>query len=310
VEKIGHAFEPEGYTVCEGQGPCGPCRCPSSPLYASHITFRIHPAFYATRPGYGDLHVTTCVGASQTNYHRRICLGFVRAEFGGRSDIARFAKNEQEFITSPPVTEVTTAEMWRFPTILRVSGGVQFRHLVEHLLEVTQVGSMKSACLQFATQLPNVEPKSEPRDCSSEEEDEEESEEHSESDEVEYSDREDSEDRAGSSRESESGSEEGDSTSGEDDQVEGSSSAMDAVMQTNELLHLIVGQVPLEYRNSIRRVVKAWQAAVVKKGYVLQPVAHNLYDQPLYSVSKMLVANDSHPMISCYQKWCSAGFTV
>jgi hypothetical protein len=149
---------------------------------------------------------------------------------------------------------------------------------------------MYSACVRFATQLPNVEPKSELRDSSSEEEDEEGSEEHSESDEVEYSDREESEDGAGSSSDSENGSEEGDSTSGEKDRVE--------------------GQVSLEYTNSIRRVAKAWQAAVVKKGYVLQPVAHNLYDQPLYSVSKMLVANDSHPMISCYQKWCSAGFTV
>jgi hypothetical protein len=146
-----------------------------------------------------------------------------------------------------------------------------------------------------------VEPKSELRDSSSEEEEEEESEEHSESDEVEYSDREDSEDRAGSSRESESGSEEGDSTSGEDDQVEGSATAVDAVLQTYELLHLILAEVPLKHRTSIRRVSKTWQAAVVKIGYTLQPVAHNQWDVPLYSASKTLMANDANLLITCYQ---------
>lgn len=298
VEKIGHAFEPEGYAVCEGQGPC--C-CPLSPLYASHIAFRIHPALYATGLGYGDLRVKTCVGASHTDYHRLIWLERVRAGFGGGSDIARFAGNEQEFITSPPVTEVTTSELWRHPTILRVSGGVQFRHWVEHLLKVTQVGSMQFACVKFATQLPNVEPKSELRDYSSEEEDEEESDEHSESDEVEDSDGEDSEHGAGSSSDSESGSEKGDSTSGENDQVEGSSAVMDAVMQTNKLLHLIIGEVPVEHRTSIRRVAKAWQAAVVKIGHALQPVAYNEQNQPLYSVSKTFAVNDSNPAITCYR---------
>jgi hypothetical protein len=298
VEKIGHAFEPEGYAVCEGQGPC---LCPSSPLYASHIAFRIHTALYATGPGYGDPSIKTCVGASQTNYYRIIWLGFVRAAFEGGSDIARFAGNEHEFITSPPVTEVTTSEFRRCSTILRASGGVQFRYLVEHLLEVTQVGSMHPACVRFATQLPNVEPKSELRDSSSEEEDEDESEEHSESDEVEDSDREDSEDGAGSSSDSENGSEEGDSTSGEKDRVEGSNAAMDAVMQTSELFHLIIGEVPVEHRTSIRRVAKAWQAAVVKIGHALQPVAYNEQYQPLYSVSKTFVVNMSNPVIHCYR---------
>jgi hypothetical protein len=282
------------------RGP-GTLPLPLVTLYASHIAFRIHPALCATGPGYGNPRIKTCVGASQTNYHRVIWLGFVRAAYEGRSDITRFAGNEHEFITSPPVTEVTTSEFRRFPTILRVSGGVQFRHLVEHLLEMTQVGSLQSPCVQFATQLPNVEPKSELRDSSSEEEEEEESEEHSESDEVEYSDREDSEDRAGSSRESESGSEEGDSTSGEDDQVEGSATAVDAVLQTYELLHLILAEVPLKHRTSIRRVSKTWQAAVVKIGYTLQPVAHNQWDVPLYSASKTLMANDANLLITCYQ---------
>lgn len=288
MEKIGHAFEPEGHAVCERQG------CLSSPLYASHIAFRIHPALHSEGVGHGGVHATTCVGASQTTYHRVMVLGQIREESGLWKGIERLAENEHEFITSPPVTEVITCGELRYPTTVQTSGGVRFGHLMERLLAVTHVGSMQSASAMFSTQLPNVESKSEFRDSSSEEE----SDENGESDEADDSHQaETSEDEVESSSESEGGREEGDNKFAGEDPTEGSSAAMDAVMQTNELLHLIIAEVPLEYRTSIRRVSKTWQAAVAKIGYTLQPVAYTRNDQPIYPPSKMLVTKTSS---SCF----------
>jgi hypothetical protein len=292
VEKIGHAFEPEGHAVCER-----PCYCASSPLYASHIAFRIHPALYSTGVGHGGIHITTCVGASQTNHHRVMVLGQIRAESGLWKGIERLAENKHEFITSPPVTEVITCGALRYPTIVQASRGVRFGHLIERLLAVTHVGSMQAASAMFSTQLPNVESKSELRDSSSEEE---ESDENGESDEVDDSDQgETSEDEVESSSESEGGREAGDNKSAGEDRTKGSSAAMDAVMQTNELLHLIIAEVPLKYRTSIRRVSKTWQAAVAKIGYTLQPVAYDQHDHPVYSASKLLVTNKHNNLIFC-----------
>jgi hypothetical protein len=48
--------------------------------------------------------------------------------------------------------------------------------------------------------------------------------------------------------------------------------AVAAVLHTNELLHLIIAEVPREHRTSLRRVSKQWQAAVVRAGYALEPI--------------------------------------
>jgi hypothetical protein len=49
------------------------------------------------------------------------------------------------------------------------------------------------------------------------------------------------------------------------------SPAMAAVLQTKEFLHLIISEVPRELRTSLRRVSKAWQAAVEKIGHAFEP---------------------------------------
>lgn len=45
--------------------------------------------------------------------------------------------------------------------------------------------------------------------------------------------------------------------------------AVTAVLQTNELLHLIIAEVPREYRTSLRHVSKSWKAVAEKIGHVL-----------------------------------------
>jgi hypothetical protein len=53
--------------------------------------------------------------------------------------------------------------------------------------------------------------------------------------------------------------------------------ATTAVLDTNELLHMIIAEVPLKYRPSIRGVSTIWQAAVTKVGYTLEP---SVYQPP------------------------------
>lgn len=50
--------------------------------------------------------------------------------------------------------------------------------------------------------------------------------------------------------------------------------ATTAVFDTNELLHLIIGAIPRENRTSLRRVSKAWRAAVLKLGHVIEPIGY------------------------------------
>jgi hypothetical protein len=52
--------------------------------------------------------------------------------------------------------------------------------------------------------------------------------------------------------------------------------AATAVFDTNELLHLIVSAVPCEHRTSLRRVSKAWEAAVSKIGYTIRPIGYRV----------------------------------
>ena len=56
--------------------------------------------------------------------------------------------------------------------------------------------------------------------------------------------------------------------------------AVAAVLQTNELLHLILTELPREHRTSIRCVSKAWQAAVEKIGHVFEPEGHAVCERP------------------------------
>lgn len=48
--------------------------------------------------------------------------------------------------------------------------------------------------------------------------------------------------------------------------------AATAVLETNELLHLVISEVPRENRTSLRRISKSWNAAVVKIGYAFEPI--------------------------------------
>jgi hypothetical protein len=52
--------------------------------------------------------------------------------------------------------------------------------------------------------------------------------------------------------------------------------AVTAVLEINELLHLIIKEVPLKYRASFLEVSKSWNAAVTKIGYTLEPVSYKL----------------------------------
>lgn len=47
--------------------------------------------------------------------------------------------------------------------------------------------------------------------------------------------------------------------------------ATTAVLNTNELLHMIVAEVPLKHRASLLEVSRTWNAAAIKIGYTLQP---------------------------------------
>lgn len=83
--------------------------------------------------------------------------------------------------------------------------------------------------------------------------------------------------------------------------------AATAVLDTNELLHLIIAEVPHEYRTSLRRISKAWQAAVEKLGHALEPVLPvedegRWTSMPLYQLGKPLVCNKVNPVIACYTK--------
>jgi hypothetical protein len=83
--------------------------------------------------------------------------------------------------------------------------------------------------------------------------------------------------------------------------------AATAALDTNELLHLIIAEVPREFRNSLRRVSKSWQAAVVKLGYVLEPTypakeTSQWTLMPRYALEQTLVCNKSNPAIACYAR--------
>jgi hypothetical protein len=85
--------------------------------------------------------------------------------------------------------------------------------------------------------------------------------------------------------------------------------AATAAFNTNELLHLIIAEVPPEYRIPLLRVSKTWQAAVVKLGYAIERVegGHDAFHQctsvPVYYLpEKTLKCNESNPVLGCYTK--------
>jgi hypothetical protein len=51
--------------------------------------------------------------------------------------------------------------------------------------------------------------------------------------------------------------------------------AATTVLDTNELLHLIISAVPREHRTRLRRVSKNWQAAVLRIGHVFEPIYYD-----------------------------------
>jgi hypothetical protein len=51
--------------------------------------------------------------------------------------------------------------------------------------------------------------------------------------------------------------------------------ATTAVLDTNELLHMIIAEVPLQHRTSLLQISKTWNAAVIKIGYTLQPSGYH-----------------------------------
>jgi len=53
-----------------------------------------------------------------------------------------------------------------------------------------------------------------------------------------------------------------------------------AVLDTNELLHLIIDAVPTEHRTPLLRVSKAWRAAILRLGHVLKSAGYEFGLQP------------------------------
>jgi len=51
--------------------------------------------------------------------------------------------------------------------------------------------------------------------------------------------------------------------------------ATTAVLDTNELLHMIIAEVPLQHRTSLLQISKTWNVAVIKIGYTLQPSGYH-----------------------------------
>ena len=90
--------------------------------------------------------------------------------------------------------------------------------------------------------------------------------------------------------------------------------AATAALDTNELLHLIIAEVPREDRTSLRRVSKTWQAAIEKLGHALDPVedgfdgfrqrpelpVYYLFGETMYERGKHLKCNESNPVIDCW----------
>jgi len=52
--------------------------------------------------------------------------------------------------------------------------------------------------------------------------------------------------------------------------------AATAVLDTNELLHMIIAEFPLKYRASLLGISKSWNAAITKIKYTLEPSSHQM----------------------------------
>ena len=84
--------------------------------------------------------------------------------------------------------------------------------------------------------------------------------------------------------------------------------AATAVLDTNELLHLIIAEVPRQYRTKLRSVSKNWKAAVEKIGYTfdsLRPIEDEgsrtmLPKYGILDFGKRLMCNKTNPAIACY----------
>jgi hypothetical protein len=254
VEKIGHVFAPEGHSLWKYHIQCW---WPKSPLYPANVGFQFHPVLVEKE------HIVVCTNTQgQRELHRSIANTFDRTE------LPKWAGLEREFDVSPPVTELLIRENNYEETIVQVSGGIRIGDLMD---QINKAKGFLDSDICFATPEmdDDIASDTEVETCTSEDEDEEESEGSGESEDADDFEEEDADDGVQSSSESDRGSEQGDSKSGEDHQVEGSGTAADAVLHTNELLHLIIAEVPLQYRTSLRRVSKTWQSAVVKIGYTL-----------------------------------------
>ena len=55
--------------------------------------------------------------------------------------------------------------------------------------------------------------------------------------------------------------------------------AASAVLQTNELLHLIISEVPREHRTSLRRISKAWKIVIEKAGHAFEPLRRHVCER-------------------------------
>lgn len=282
VEKIGYVFQPNDI----GHGPYR--EDDPMPLYTSQAIFRSDPVFldslFSTRgpadqvnPGY--LIKYRCLGPSRSIPH------FV--------SVAELSENGHQFVTHPPLTElpVQTGSLFDPRIRVQVDGEIRLKDLLDFFQTVHRGGEVAlfHGCSGgpkefFPSKLDEKSGEGSldefgdgaGGDGSADSGAPDEPVDESEGDNFGASEGGAEGDEPAESSAPDGGSEKDDVKAGGDDQVEASSK----VLLTNELLQMIITEVPRKDRTSLRRISKTWQGAVVEVGYALEPIS---YERLLFS---------------------------
>lgn len=271
IEKIGHAVESTDHEYFE------PPQSRPLPLYTSHLTFRLNPLLF-------DDQVALYTYTGELATERRIECHRLRVL--PLTSAVDLSENEYQFATDPPLTELRIPDHWaKDDTTFRVNGGIRLKNLMRYL-QASPSGKQSSCCAMFGgpKKVASTGDSSEGSDASEPDHDSEEGSDDEPEDKP--GGHEPDEPAESSAPDGSSENDDGEAgEAGEDNQL-GSSSQ---VLQTHELLHMIISEVPREERTSIRCVSKNWQAAVTRLGYAFEPSEYEpsttdqVCDLPMYS---------------------------
>jgi hypothetical protein len=294
IVKVGYALEPLEQ-IEDPPTDLGP----GQPTYPLQVSFKPSPL------SIGDSQMLL-IGPNYSFEESRPMVH--RVEFHPFPSVAELREKGNQFITDPPLTQVLVHKFRTYPGVpLKVSGGIWIRDLAECFQAWTGQEQKSLYCATFAGPR-KIKGRSysekydldELGDESYLDGDNDSSEfgNSSEGDGVGESeaggdepanpstpDEPNDESEEGSSGESEEGvggddpadssapdgnGEKADDEASEHEQVGASSK----VLLTNELLHMIISDVPREHRTTLRRVSKNWKATVEKIGHALDPFDH------------------------------------